>query len=130
MRAELVQDAPDGHWVGEQPRGLAHAPVRVDGLEIPRVQEGVPVGHVHHGLLQLRAGVLELGEEPAGPQVVVVLVDLPQGVAYLEVGLVVGHPVLLAAVYRHAAVRALEVDVRWGQLRGLGVLAQGRATLG
>lgn len=62
----------------------------------------------------------------------VVLVDLTQGVADLEVGLIVGHPVLLAAVDGDAAVRALKVDVGRGQLLcgGLGGVAALREARG
>jgi hypothetical protein len=44
----------------------------------------------------------------------VVLVDLAQCVANLEMCLVIIGPVLLAAVHRDAAVRALEIDMRRG----------------
>ncbi len=90
---------------------MSHAPVRVDRYEIPRVQERVPVGHVHQSFLHLGPGIFEFGEYSSRPQVMVVLVDLPQGIADLQVFLVVVLPVLLAAVNGYAAVRAFEVDM-------------------
>ena len=61
------------------------------------------------------AGVFELREEAAGVEIMVVLVDLAQGVAELEVVLEVGGPVLLAARDGRAAVGAFEVYVGRGE---------------
>lgn len=114
-----MQDAADRDRIGQESRGLSHIPIVVDGLEVSRVQERIPVRHVDHGLLQLRPGKVELGKQAARPQVVVVLVDLSQGIADLQVVLVVGHPVLFGAVHRYATVRALEVNVGcWQVARG------------
>lgn len=49
-------------------------------------------------------------------EVMVIFIDLSQSVAYLKMFLIVVHPMLLAAIYRDATVRALEIDV----LRRLG----------
>ena len=51
----------------------------------------------------------------------VVLVDLPQGVTYFQVGLVVVCPMFLAAVHRNAAIGALEVNMRRGPIPGFRV---------
>lgn len=108
---QLVEDAGDGHWVRQQLGGLAHLAVVVEGVVVAGVEVRVPAAHVDQDLLHLRLGELELIEDAAAVQIVVVLVALAQHVADLEMGLVVVGPVLLAAVDGDAAVRALEVDV-------------------
>jgi hypothetical protein len=108
-----MKDAPNGKRIRQQSCCLPQTPVVVDGIEVPRVKEGVPVGHVNEGFLHLWPCILELREKTTRPEVVVVLVDLAQGIANLQVSLIVVGPVFLAAVHRDAAVGALKVDVSW-----------------
>lgn len=113
--------------VREQPRRLPHTPIIIDGLETSSVQEGIPIGHVDEGLLDLRPCILKLGEEPSGSKVVVVLIDLPQGIADFQVRLIVVHPMLPAAVYRDPAVGALKVNPRRGEAAAMmGVMRTAR----
>lgn len=81
VRAQLVQDTRDSGRVRQQARRLAHAAVRIDRAEVARVQERVPARKVDEDLLDLRSRVRELGEEPPGHEVVVILIDLPQCIA-------------------------------------------------
>lgn len=104
--AEFREDAGDGDGVGEEFRGLAEGAVVVDGFEFARVEEGVPVCHVDEGFFHLRAGVFEFGEEAAGAEVVVVFVDLAEGVADFHVRFVVVGPVFFGAGDGDAAVGA------------------------
>ena len=116
VRAQLVKNAADRERVGQQLSRLSHAPVIIDSFELTGIHKGVPVGHVDHGIIHLRAGVVELVEVAARMEVMVIFVDLSQSVADLKMLLVVVHPMLLAAVYRDATVGALEINM----LRGLG----------
>jgi hypothetical protein len=53
-------------------------------------------------------------EHAARPEIVVILVDLSEGIANLQVILIVVHPMLLAAVHGKPAIRTLKIDVsRW-----------------
>jgi len=121
-----VKDARDRYRVREEASRLSHAAIRVDGLKGSCVEKGVPVGHVDEGILDLGSGIFELGEPPARPKIVVVLVDLAQRVADLEMLFVVRSPVLLAAVYRDAAVGALKVD---SLRKAVAVLGMGTARM-
>jgi len=110
-----VQDATDSNGVGKYPGRLAHAALRVDSLELARVQEGIPAAEVDQSLVELNTGILKLGKVAARMQVVVVLVDLAQDIAHLQVPFVVVGPVLFAAIERDAAVGTLKLGVL-GQL--------------
>lgn len=90
-----MQDTSDGLRVGEHASDLAHGAVRVDSVELARVHVGIPIGHVDDEVIILDARVGEFRKEAAGVQVVVILVDLADGLADLEVSLEVIHPVAL-----------------------------------
>lgn len=111
VRREFVDDTGDGGGVGEQLRGLTQLPVIVDCQRPARVQERIPVRHVDQLLLDLLAGVFKLREEPAGTQVVLVLVRLLEGVADEQMVLVILRPVLLRAVRGNTTIRTCELDV-------------------
>lgn len=119
VRAVLMQDAANGNRIRQQLGDLTHAPLVMHRLKLAGVHEGIPVGHVDDGLGQLIISHVKLGKGTTRMQVVVVLVDFAELIAYLQVGLVVFHPVLLAAVHRHSAVGAFKVDVRRGEVPGL-----------
>lgn len=106
---ELMQHACDGDRVREHPRHLPHASIVVDGFELSRIEKSIPIGHVDDEIIILRSGIREFGEESPRMQVMIVLVDLPEGVADLQVCLEVIHPVLFRAVYWDSAVGAFKV---------------------
>jgi hypothetical protein len=51
-------------------------------------------------------------EHSARPEIVLVFIDLPEGIADLQVVLIIIHPVLFAAVHSNATIRALKVHIR------------------
>jgi len=108
-----MNDAPDCDGVCQEPGRLSHASVVVDGFELSSIQESIPIGHINQGLLHLWPSIFELGEETAGSKIVVILIDLAQGVADLEMFLVVAGPVLGTAIHRNATVGALKIDTSW-----------------
>lgn len=65
VRAQLVKNAADRERIGQQPSRLSHAPVIVDSFELTGIHKRVPVGHVDHGVIHLRTGVVELVEVAA-----------------------------------------------------------------
>lgn len=106
---EFMQHASDGDWVREHSRHLPHAPVMVDRFELSRVKKGIPIGHVDNEIIILRSWIREFREESPRMQVMIVLVDLSDGLADLQVCLKIIHPVLLRAVYWHSAVGTFKV---------------------
>lgn len=106
-----MQDTRNGLRVGEHAGDLAHGTVRVDSIKLASVHVGIPIGHVNDKVVILHARVGEFGEEAAGVQVMVILVDLAHGLADLEVSLEVVHPMALRAVDRDTTVGAFEVRV-------------------
>lgn len=92
---------------------MAQGSLVIDGAELSGIKESIPVSHVDQDLLDLVSWVLELREEAAGAEIVVVLVDLTKSVADFQVLLIVLCPVLFATCYRNTTVRALKVDVCW-----------------
>lgn len=101
-----MQDAADSDGIGEQTGGLSQTPLVVNGTKLPRIQKCIPVGHVDLGLVNLARWILKLGEEAARDEVVVVLVNLTQGVADFEMAFVVVNKMLLAARDGDATVGA------------------------
>lgn len=106
-----MQDACKGHWVGQKLGQLSHASVIVHGIELSREHERIPIGHVDNNLLLLRTGILEFGEEPARYQIMVVLVDLLQGVTNFDMIFKILCPVVFAAVYGNTTIGTLEVHM-------------------
>lgn len=125
-----MQHTPNAHRVRQHARNLPHTPVTIDGLELARIHERIPVRHVDHVRIVLHARVRELRKKPSRVQVMVVLVDLPDRVADFQVRFEILHPVALVAVDRDPAVRALEVRVRRGQVGLLHALAGLRVVRG
>lgn len=83
----------------------------VDGVELARVQHGVPIRQVDLGLVELRTGIFEFREEAARDQIVVILVDLAQCVANGQVVLVIIGKMLFAAGNGDTAIRTFVTDV-------------------
>lgn len=128
---QFVKDTADRGRVCEETSSLAETALVVDGVELARVQHGVPVGQVDLSLIDLRAGVFELGEEAARDEVVVILVDLAQGIADGQVGLVVVGQVLFTACYGNTTVGTFVADMCWRHsacLSDLDVIRTGRLT--
>lgn len=115
-----MQDTADCLGVGEHAGNLTHGAVVVDSREFTGIEESIPVSHVDNEVIILRTGVIEFREGAAGVQVMVILVDLAQSVANLEVSLEVIHPVFLGAVDWYTAVGALEVRMSRGQVCNIG----------
>lgn len=133
VRAQLVQDTADGLRVGEHASDLAHGAIVIDSRELAGVQVSIPVRHVDNEVIILRTGVVELGEEATGVQIVVILVDLAKRITDLKVSLEVIHPVALGAVDWDTAVGAFEMRMSRGAcvgsfFSGLGVIGRGRGT--
>ena len=84
-----MQDATDRDGVCQQSCHLTHGTLIVDGVEFTRVQHSVPICQVDLRLVHGCSGVFEFGEEASRDQIMVILVDLPQLVAYLQMCLVV-----------------------------------------
>lgn len=118
IRTQLVQDTADGLRVGKHAGDLAHGTVIVDSLVFTSVQESIPVCHVDDKVVILWTGVVELGEEATGVQIVVIFVDLAECVTDLEVSLKVIHPMALGAVDWDATVGAFEVRMGRGSCVG------------
>jgi len=83
----------------------------MDGCILPRIHKRIPVQQIHNRLRKLLCTKLELGEDPTRPQIMLVFVDLSQGITNLKVRLVVVHPVAFAAVHRNTTIRAFEVHM-------------------
>lgn len=116
-----MENATQCQGICQQSRRLPHGSVGVYGLKLPCVQQRIPICQVHQDLFQLWSRVLEFRKVPARPQVVVIFIDLPQGIADLHVPLVVVSPMLFAAVCCNAAIRAFESNV-CGRLCAFGIL--------
>jgi hypothetical protein len=114
-----MKNTADSDGIGEESRRLSHAPIIIDSFKAPGVQEGIPVRHVDHGFVQLRPRVFELGKESSRPEIMVILIDLPQRVTDFQVPLIVISPMFLAAIYRYSAIWALEIHMRRAELAGL-----------
>src|SRR5690606_34956510 len=81
---------------------------------------GIPIGHVDQSIIQLIGRVYEFRELAARDKIMIVLVCFPQGIAHLQMLLIVVCPMFLRAIYRNAAIRAGMVDM--SRLCGLSVL--------
>lgn len=108
-----MDDAPNCDGVCQEPGSLSHASIVVDGFELSSIQKSIPIGHVDQSLLHLWTSIFELGEETAGSKIMIILIDLSQGVANLEMFLVAIGPVFGTAGHRNATVRALKIDSSW-----------------
>src|SRR3569833_4619226 len=84
VRTEFVKYAPDSDGIRQEPRHLPHASVVVDSRKVSRVEKRVPVGHVFVCFFFLWFCFVFLGENPPGTEVMVVLVDMPQSIANLQ----------------------------------------------
>ena len=118
---QLIQNTGNGHGICQELCRLPHLTVLVECIKVTSVQVRVPARHVDQNLFHLGLSELELAEEAPTPQIVVILVDLPQHITNFQMCLVVVCPMFFTAVYRNAAVRTLEIYVRRGstRLRGL-----------
>jgi hypothetical protein len=111
VRAQFVKNAGNSGRVCEQASSLAETALIIDGVELARVQHGIPVGQIDLGLVDLRTRVFELGEEASRDKVVIILIDLTEGIADGQVGFVVVGQMLFTASYGNATVRAFITDV-------------------
>jgi len=68
-------------------------------------------------LVDLHTGVLELGKESPAHKVMIVLVDLPQHITYLQMRAIVVYKMLFAARYGNPAVGTLVRDMTGRLLR-------------
>ena len=112
-----MQHTPNGKWIGKHAGDLSHAPITINGIEFTRVHVRIPVGHVDHGIDILRARIGEFREETTRTKIVVILIDLSQGIAHLEMRFEIVDPMLLGAVHGYSTVGTLKVDM----LRRMGV---------
>lgn len=112
---EFMDHAANGHRVREEFGYLPQAALFIDGVIIPRIEICVPIHHVDQRLLYPWIRVLEFGEISVGPHIVVILVDLPQGIAYFDMVFEVVYPMVFTAINRDPAVWTLKFDVSWGQ---------------
>lgn len=108
-----MQDTRKGLRVCEHASDLAHGPVVIDRVVLAGIHESIPIGHVGHIVIVLETRVVELGEEAARVQVVVVFVDLANSLTDLKVGLEVIHPMALGAVDGDTTVGTFKVRVGW-----------------
>lgn len=109
-----MQNASQRQGICQQPSNLPHTPVFIDRFVLSGVEIRVPARHVDQYFIYLRPRVLELWEPSSRSQIMVILVDLFQSVAYLEMSFKVICPVLFTAVHRDATIRTLKLDVSWG----------------
>lgn len=117
-----MEDTANGERICQQPGDLPHISIIIDCLELPGIQEGIPVRHVHHSFLHLWSSIFEFGEEPPRPQIVIVFVDLTQSIADLQMRLIVFCPVFFATIYGHSAIRTLKMYMSWSLISGAGRL--------
>lgn len=122
---KLMKNAANCNGICQKSSDLAHGSVRVDSIEFATVHESVPVGHVHSGIVELEIRQISLMKDSSRAKIMIVFVDLAQSIANFQMLLVMVHPMLLAAVYGNAAVRALEINLRGGHVTGCGLLALG-----
>ena len=106
-----MQHATNGDRVCQQSRHLSHGTLIVDGVEFTRVQHGVPICQVDLCLIHGRSRVFEFGEEASRHQVVVILVDLSQLVADLQMCLVVVGEMILGTRDGDAAIGTFISDM-------------------
>lgn len=106
-----MQDAGDGGGVCQESRCLPQTPLVIDGIELARVEESVPIHHVDLSLVHLRSGIFKFREETTRDQIVVILVDLTKSVADLRMSLVVVDKVLFAARDGYTTVGTFVSDV-------------------
>jgi hypothetical protein len=113
VRAQLVEDTGNGDRVCQQLRRLPHFPVLVQRIKVSCVQVSIPTGHVHQDLLHLWFSKLKLLEEPSTPQIVIVLIRLPQYIADLQMCFIIIRPMFLTAVYWYPTIWTFKVYVGW-----------------
>lgn len=106
-----MQNTSDRQRVRKHSSHLSHASVMIDRIKFPCIKESVPIGHVNDKVIVLRPWVGELGEKAPRTKVVVILVDLSDGVTDFQVRLEIIHPVFLRTVDGNATVGALKVRV-------------------
>ena len=129
-----MQDTRNGLRVRQHASDLTHRPVRIDRLKLPRIHVRIPIGHIDHVVIVLHSRVRKLREEPARVQIVIILIDLPNSLAHLQMSLKIIHPVALGTVDRDAAVGTFEMRmsrrltrfVRRGGLASFRVMRGGR----
>lgn len=109
-----MQHTPNRNRIRQQPGYLTHTPLLVHSIELARIEHSVPIGQIDLGLVQLGTGVLEFREKPPTEEIVVILVDLAEHVADLEMAGVIVREVLGAAGDGDAAVGTLVADMGWG----------------
>ncbi len=112
-----MQHTPHRDRICEQSRHLPHRPVLIHGMELTTVKKCIPVRKIDLCLVDLYPRVLELGKEPPAHKIMVVLVDLPQQITYLQMRAVVVHKMLFAARYGNPAVGTLVRNVTGRLLR-------------
>jgi hypothetical protein len=106
-----VQHATNRDRVCQQSCNLSHGTLIVDCIEFTRVQHGVPICQVDLRLIHSRSRVFKLGEEASRHQVVIILVDLSQLVADLQMCLVVVGKMILGTRDRNAAIGTFIADM-------------------
>jgi hypothetical protein len=106
-----VKNGADGDRVSEQTSCVPETAFLVHSTKLSCIQKSVPVGKVYDLLFHASFGILEFVHLPAAPEIVIILVDLPEGVTELQVVLVVICPVFFRARGRYAAVWALVLDM-------------------
>lgn len=78
---QLIENTGNGHRICQELCRLPHLTVLVERIKVTSVQVRVPACHIDQNLLHLGLSELELAEEAPTPQIVVILVDLPQHIA-------------------------------------------------
>ena len=111
VRTQFVENTGNSGGICKQAGSLTKTAFVVDGVELARVQHGIPVGQVDLGLIKLRARVFELGEEASGHKVMIVLVDLAKGITDCQVSFVVVDQMFFAAGHGNTTVRAFVTDM-------------------
>jgi hypothetical protein len=119
-----VQDTTNGLRVSEHASHLAHGTVIVDSRKFAGIKVSIPISHVDNEVIILGTRVIKFGEEAAGAQVVVILIDLAESITDFEVGFEVIHPVALGTVDWYTAIGALEMRMGRGEVRLAGVLSR------
>lgn len=114
IRTQFMYNTRNRSRIRQHSRHLPHTPLIINCLEFPRIQESIPIRHVHHEIIILWSGVREFREEATRDQVMIIFVDLSDCLADLEMGFKVVHPVFLRAIQRDTAVGTFEVGMgRW-----------------
>ena len=106
-----MQNAANCDRVSQQSCDLSHSTFIVDRIELSRVQHCVPICQVDLRLIHCCSRVFEFWEETSRHQIVIILVDLSQLIADLQMRLIVIGKVLFRARNRDTAIGALVADM-------------------